>query len=70
MTDAAAASAGGRVIMATCYDERHPPENVIDGNDATFWVTTGLYPQELVVALPMKTDVTRITTVSMHGERK
>jgi len=66
MADAALASAGARVVAATCYDERHPPESVIDGDDSTFWVTTGLYPQEIVVALPKLTDVTRLTTVSMN----
>ena len=54
--------------MATCYDERFPPENIIDGDERTFWMTTGLFPQEFVVELSQLTEVTRITTVSVHGE--
>jgi len=69
MSDAALASSGGKLIMATCYDERFPPENIIDGNEGTFWLTTGLYPQEFVVELSQVTQVTRVTTVSMHGKR-
>ena len=69
MSDAALASSGGKLVMATCYDERFPPENIIDGDERTFWMTTGLFPQEFVVELPQVTEVTRITTVSIHGEK-
>jgi len=37
--------------MSTCSDIRHPPQNVLDGKDETFFATTGLYPQEIVVDL-------------------
>ncbi|KAJ3092855.1 Heat shock protein beta-11 [Quaeritorhiza haematococci] len=40
---------GTVVSMVTSLDTKHPPENAIDGNVKTFWVTTGLYPQELVL---------------------
>mmetsp|Transcript_44257 Transcript_44257/g.112977 ORF Transcript_44257/g.112977 Transcript_44257/m.112977 type:complete len:160 (+) Transcript_44257:175-654(+) len=66
MADLAAASNGGKVILATCYDERFPPESVIDGQPDGFWATTGLFPQEIVVALPEVSDVRRITTNSLH----
>lgn len=52
MTDVALAAAGSSIAAATCADERHPPENTLDGTESTFWMTTGLFPQELVIALP------------------
>merc|ERR1719181_355393 len=55
--DVAAASNGGVVVVSTSYDERHPPENIIDGNPRSFWATTGLYPQEFIIQLDNLYDV-------------
>ncbi|KAI8589544.1 galactose-binding domain-like protein [Geranomyces variabilis] len=57
-------SAGARVAMTTSSDARHPVENIIDGNTKTFWMTTGLYPQEIVVSLPELVAVTKIIVTS------
>ena len=48
---------GAQVILATSSDERHAPECIIDGSDATFWATTGMFPQEFVIAFPALTQV-------------
>lgn len=48
--DLALASNGAQILMATSCDTRHPVSNVIDGSEKTFWASTGLYPQELVLA--------------------
>ena len=38
------------VKYATSFDERFDPKNVLDtSNPSKFWLTTGLYPQELQV---------------------
>jgi len=40
------------VKCATSFDERFDPANVLDGsNPSKFWITTGLYPQEMVLEL-------------------
>ena len=40
------------VKCATSFDERFDPKNVLDSNDMqTFWLTTGLYPQEILIQL-------------------
>lgn len=40
------------IKCATSFDERFDPKNVLDTkNKATFWCTTGLYPQELLIEL-------------------
>lgn len=51
MLDAASLQAGGMVTMVSSLDEDHPGENAIDGNDRTYWISTGLYPQEILVQL-------------------
>uniref|UniRef100_A0A061QVC3 Heat shock protein beta-11 n=1 Tax=Tetraselmis sp. GSL018 TaxID=582737 RepID=A0A061QVC3_9CHLO len=69
MTDVAAEGAGGKIVLATCYDERFPPENATDGKSNTFWVTTGLYPQEIIVEFDRVTNVTRVTTTSVNVQK-
>lgn len=48
---------GSQVTLATANDSRHPPECIIDGNPDTYWVTTGLYPHEVIVSLPSPTTI-------------
>ena len=65
--DIATAAAGASVIMATCADERHPPENVLDPTDGSFWVTTGLYPHEFIVKLGSTSQVNKVRTLTSNG---
>jgi hypothetical protein len=40
------------VKYATSFDERFNPKNVLEGGaPEKFWITTGLYPQEIAVEL-------------------
>ena len=39
------------VIFSTSYDDRHPPNNILNTNNSMFWASTGLYPQEIVLSL-------------------
>ena len=65
--DLATEVAGASVIMATCGDERHPPENIIEPKDSSFWVTTGLYPQEFVIKLGSTSQVNKVRTLTSNG---
>ncbi|XP_065821599.1 intraflagellar transport protein 25 homolog isoform X2 [Labrus bergylta] len=40
MIDSSLNSLGAKVVVATSGDENHPPENIIDGNTTTFWMST------------------------------
>lgn len=64
MLDAALSSYGAQVVLASSGDENHPPENIIDGKKETFWITTGLFPQEFIIRFP---DNMKILTVSIHS---
>ena len=59
------------VLLATCSDERYPPSNAVDPNPNTFFLTTGLYPQELVLGFKGATaaNISRIRTLT-HGVKK
>ena len=65
--DYARAENGASIIMCTSVDERFPPEQMLDGKDSTFWMTTGMFPQEFVLALKKGVNVSKITTLSMNG---
>uniref|UniRef100_A0A673L1S4 Intraflagellar transport protein 25 homolog n=1 Tax=Sinocyclocheilus rhinocerous TaxID=307959 RepID=A0A673L1S4_9TELE len=64
MLDAALSSYGAQVVLATSSDENHPPENIIDGKTETFWISTGMFPQEFIIRFP---DNMKIFTVSIHS---
>lgn len=52
------------VHYASSFDIDHPPTNALDNDETTFYMTTGLYPQEFVVKFKKPAQVTRITTIT------
>lgn len=69
MKDYAREENGGRIVMASCVDERFPPDNMLDGKDNTFWITTGMFPQEFVLALEADIRISKITTLSLNVKK-
>ncbi|XP_027455433.1 intraflagellar transport protein 25 homolog isoform X1 [Zalophus californianus] len=57
-------SEGTEVILATSSDEKHPPENIIDGNPETFWTTTGMFPQEFIICFHKHVRIERLVIQS------
>nr|XP_020450216.1 intraflagellar transport protein 25 homolog [Monopterus albus] len=66
MTEASLSLLGAKVVVATSSDENHPPENIIDGNTNTFWMSTGMFPQEFIIRLPEPTMVSAVTVDSYN----
>ncbi|XP_033623431.1 intraflagellar transport protein 25 homolog isoform X1 [Fukomys damarensis] len=58
--DLCLSSEGAEVILATSSDEKHPPENIIDGNAETFWTTTGMFPQEFIICFHKHVKIEKI----------
>ena len=52
------------IYYATSLDKDHPPSSIVDGDETTFWMTTGLYPQEVVVQFKKPCQIVRITTIT------
>jgi heat shock protein beta-11 len=52
------------LFYATSFDNEHPPTGACDGDETTFWITTGLFPQEIVLQFRKPAQITRITTVT------
>ncbi|KAM4745693.1 intraflagellar transport protein 25 homolog [Anableps anableps] len=55
---------GAQVVLASSTDENHPPENITDGNSKTFWMSTGMFPQEFIIRF---TETTNISAVTMDS---
>ncbi len=53
--------------MGSCMDDRYPAENMLDGKDNTFWITTGMFPQEFVVAMAKPVQVSQIVVLALNG---
>jgi heat shock protein beta-11 len=51
------------IIFSTSYDDRNPAQNVLT-NDSSFWSTTGLFPQEIVIQLQSEKSMSSITIES------
>ncbi|MED6252148.1 hypothetical protein ATANTOWER_007664 [Ataeniobius toweri] len=59
-------SSGAQVVLASSSDENHPPENITDGNSKTFWMSTGMFPQEFIIRYPETTNITAVTVDSYN----
>ncbi|XP_064386035.1 intraflagellar transport protein 25 homolog [Halichondria panicea] len=57
---------GSFVALSSSNDDRHPPECISDRNPDTYWATTGLFPQEVVITLPSLTNLTGVTIKSTN----
>ncbi|XP_027708639.1 intraflagellar transport protein 25 homolog isoform X1 [Vombatus ursinus] len=67
MVDLCLASEGTEVILATSSDEKYPPENIIDGNSATFWATTGMFPQEFIICFHKHVKIEKLSLQCYFG---
>ena len=55
---------GAVVISASSYSKTHPPSAVIHKDLSSFWMTTGSFPQEIVVQLSESCSVKSVELVS------
>lgn len=45
------------LLLATANDDRFPPEAMLDGDEKTFFLTTGMYPHEILLNFGQDTTV-------------
>uniref|UniRef100_A0A7S1ACC5 F5/8 type C domain-containing protein n=1 Tax=Noctiluca scintillans TaxID=2966 RepID=A0A7S1ACC5_NOCSC len=55
-----------RVLMASSLDEQHPEERMIEHGDRSFWISTGLFPQEIMLELRSPSRVSTVKLSSTH----
>ncbi|CAG00383.1 unnamed protein product [Tetraodon nigroviridis] len=66
MANSSLGSLGAKVVVISSSDENHPPENIIDGTTQTFWMSTGLFPQEFIIRFTESTNVSAVTIESYN----
>ena len=66
MSNVALLQKGARVPLCTANNEEYPAANILDGNNSTFWLSTGLFPQEVLISLPQTSLVTSINVLCSH----
>eukprot|EP00669_Euglena_mutabilis_P011525 TRINITY_DN6150_c0_g1_i1.p3 TRINITY_DN6150_c0_g1~~TRINITY_DN6150_c0_g1_i1.p3 ORF type:complete len:146 (+),score=53.85 TRINITY_DN6150_c0_g1_i1:91-528(+) len=71
---AARSSVPLEVLYHTGSDPRHPPALMVDGGERSFWVTTGMFPQEVLLGLKgpsaaAPATVAKVRTWSHHIRR-
>ncbi|PRP86390.1 heat shock protein beta-11-like [Planoprotostelium fungivorum] len=54
------------ILTATSNDALHPAENVLNGEEHTFWSTTGGFPQEIVLGFKQEIRIAEVRTVSVN----
>lgn len=55
---------GASVFSASSYDMQHAPSNIIDGLPSTFWLTTGSFPQEIILQLGESSNIRSVDLIS------
>ena len=56
---------GAVVISASSFSRAHPPSAILDKSPGSFWITTGSFPQEIVVQLAESCSIKSVEFVSM-----
>ncbi|KAL0211484.1 hypothetical protein P9112_009782 [Eukaryota sp. TZLM1-RC] len=57
---------GASVHWVSVENPDFPSSNILDGDNRTFFYTTGLFPQEVVIAFPHLAKVSKLRTISQH----
>eukprot|EP00039_Didymoeca_costata_P010517 m.141691 g.141691 ORF g.141691 m.141691 type:complete len:144 (-) comp14858_c0_seq4:2538-2969(-) len=66
MSNLASEALGAKVVFSTSYDPSHPPEAIIDGLESTYWMTTGSFPQEVIITFDSAIAIESIESKSFE----
>ena len=56
------------VKCATSFDERFDPNNVLDPKPNTYWISTGLYPQEIMIEFKQPKGLSEVKFQTTGGK--
>ncbi|KAK8400765.1 hypothetical protein O3P69_002516 [Scylla paramamosain] len=65
----AAVMVEARVVYASSHDPAFPPSAMLDGRPDTFWASTGLFPQVVVITLPAVTSLENLSILAYNVRR-
>lgn len=62
-------SASCEAYSPSCWNPLHPPQHAVDSNPRNFWMSSGLYPSELVVTFGEHSTVRTVEITSVGIKR-
>ena len=57
------------IIFSSSYDEKHPPENILNPSKDKYFTSTGMFPQEICIQFETVKSVKSVSIVS-YGIKK
>ncbi len=57
------------IIFSSSYDEKNPPENILNPSQDKFFTSTGMFPQEICIQFDTVKPVKSVGVIS-HGIKK
>lgn len=55
------------IAYSTSTTEAHPAKDALEESRKTFWLTTGMFPQELVIKLSRRTPLQSVKLLTVNG---
>ena len=52
------------IIFSSSYDEKHPPENILNPSKDKYFASTGMFPQEICIQFETVKSVKSVSIVS------
>ena len=56
------------VVSATSFDQRFNAENIFEKDMSSFWITSGLYPQELIIDMKANHNLNELKLKSARSK--
>ena len=57
------------IIFSSSYDEKHPPENILNPSKDKYFTSTGMFPQEICIQFDSVRTIKLVSMVS-YGIKK
>ena len=57
------------IIFSSSYDEKHPPENILNPSKDKYFTSTGMFPQEICIQYETVKSIKSVSIVS-YGIKK
>ena len=57
------------IIFSSSYDEKHPPENILNPSKDKYFTSTGMFPQEICIQFDSVRTIKLVSIVS-YGIKK
>ncbi|KAL0228456.1 hypothetical protein RCL1_004599 [Eukaryota sp. TZLM3-RCL] len=64
--DLSFAKHGASIFWVSSENPDHPSSNIVDADNRTFFYSTGLFPQEVIIAFPHRAKISKLRTITQY----